>query len=149
MSSSNPASTPLRSSGPLAQFELFHDGDCPLCAREVGLLMRLDRNNKILFTDIAASDFDAQSVGKTQTVLIDSIHGRLPNGKWVTGVEVFRQLYAAVGFGWVVTITRFPPLAKLMDWCYARFAKHRLALTGRRCRPTMGASSCDVNPSRD
>ena len=30
------------------------------------------------------------------------IHGRLPDGTWLQGVEVFRRLYAAIGFGSLV-----------------------------------------------
>lgn len=125
-------------------FELFHDGDCPLCAREVNLLRRLDRARKIRFTDIAATDFKADLVGKSQAVLMGSIHGRLPDGSWVTGVEVFRQLYSLVGFGWLVRFTRISPIAKLLDWAYARFAANRLALTGRRCEST---TSCNTHVS--
>lgn len=124
------------------RFEVFHDGDCPLCAREVALLSRLDRNGQILFTDIAAPEFDAQSLGKSQALLMSSIHGRLSDGQWVTGVEVFRQLYSLVGFRWLVAATRIWPIAPLLDWCYEKFAKHRLALTGRRCRIEDGSAKC-------
>jgi predicted DCC family thiol-disulfide oxidoreductase YuxK len=59
------------------------------------------------------------------------IHGRMPNGDWVTGVEVFRQLYTAVGFGGVVQLTRLPGIRNLLDAGYTWFAKRRLSLTGR------------------
>jgi hypothetical protein len=41
-------------------------------------------------------------MGLTWDDLITRIHGRLPDGRIVEGVEVFRQLYGVVGFGWVV-----------------------------------------------
>ena len=59
------------------------------------------------------------------------MHGRLPDGTWVTGVEVFRRLYSAVGFGPAVWFTRLPMITQLLDVGYRVFAKKRLRLTGR------------------
>lgn len=111
--------------------EVFHDGDCPLCAREIRFLRRLDRRGRIRFTDIAAADFDAASVGLTWEALMLRIHGRLPDGTIIEGVEVFRRLYAAVGFSALVAVTRLPGISHLLDIGYQRFAKNRLRLTGR------------------
>lgn len=113
--------------------QVFFDGHCPLCMREIRLLRRLDRRQRIRFTDIAAPGFDARAWGTDQATLMGHIHGRLPDGQWITGVEVFRQLYAAVGLGWLVAITRLPGLSHLLDAAYEVFARNRLRLTGRRC----------------
>jgi len=111
--------------------EMFYDGECPLCLRETRLLQRLDRHQRLRFTNISAANFDAASVGKTQDELMAEMHGRLPDGIWVTGVEVFRRLYSAVGFGSVVWLTRLPIIKQLLDVGYFFFAKYRLRLTGR------------------
>jgi len=63
------------------------------------------------------------------------IHGRLPDGNWVTGVEVFRQLYTCAGFGPPVLLTRMPLIRNLLDLGYRIFAEHRLQMTGR-CHAT-------------
>lgn len=114
--------------------QVFYDGDCPLCMREIRLLRRLDRQRgRIRFTDIAAPRFDAAAWGTDQAALMGHIHGRLPDGRWIRGVEVFRQLYAAVGFGWLVALTRLPGIRHGLDAAYEVFARNRLRLTGRRC----------------
>ncbi len=41
-------------------FEVFYDGDCPLCKREIGMLRRLDRRRWVRFTDIADPAFRAR-----------------------------------------------------------------------------------------
>ncbi|MEY4578451.1 MAG: hypothetical protein RL701_3154 [Pseudomonadota bacterium] len=120
-------------------FEVFFDGACPLCSREISALRKLDRRERILFTDIAAAGFDATAVGLTHTQLMASIHGRKANGEIVEGVEVFRQLYAAGGLGPLVALTRLPGIRGTLDLGYALFAKQRLRLTGR-CT----AGHCDV-----
>lgn len=111
--------------------EVFYDGDCPLCVREMRLLRRLDKRERIRFVNIAAESFDRSSVGVTWEALMDRIHARLPDGTLVEGVEVFRRLYAAVGFKSLVALTRLPGIAQLLDLGYRWFAKNRLRLTGR------------------
>lgn len=125
--------------------EVFFDGDCPLCVREIRLLRALDRGRgRILFTDIARDDFEPRRVGLSMQALMDHIHGRLPDGKLIRGVEVFRQLYAAVGLGSLVALTRLPVISHALDWGYEVFARNRLRLTGR-CTPT----SCSREPPRN
>jgi predicted DCC family thiol-disulfide oxidoreductase YuxK len=111
--------------------EVFFDGECPLCMREIRLLRGRDHRQRIRFVDIAAKGFDASSVGVTWEALMDRIHGRLPDGTLVEGVEVFRRLYAAVGFAPLVALTRLPGIAQLLDLAYRAFARNRLRLTGR------------------
>jgi predicted DCC family thiol-disulfide oxidoreductase YuxK len=104
--------------------------------REIRLLKRLDRDGNIWFTDIAGRDFDATEWGTTQRDLMARIRGRLPNGEWIEGVEVFRQLYGAVGLGRLAALTRIWGISHAADAAYTLFAKNRLRLTGR--------SGCDT-----
>jgi hypothetical protein len=76
---------------------------------------RLDRRERIRFTDIAAAGFDVASLGMAWEALMDRIHGRLPEGTPIEGVEMFRRLYTAVGFGPLVAVTRLPGVAQLVD----------------------------------
>jgi predicted DCC family thiol-disulfide oxidoreductase YuxK len=123
--------------------EVFFDGDCPLCMREIRMLRRLDRNDRIRFTNIAATDFDPRLIGTTHDALMARIHGRLPGGALIEGVEVFRRLYAAVGFSRLVGLSRLPGLSWLFDAVYSVFARNRLRLTGR-CNDT----SCPAHSPR-
>lgn len=125
------------------EVEVFYDGDCPLCVREIGMLRRMDRKEKIVFTDIAADDFRAADYGKDFDTLMAEIHGRLPGGQWIIGVEVFRRLYSAVGWGWLVAPTRLPGVRQGLDAFYRFFARYRLRLTGR-CE----GGSCGVDRAK-
>jgi len=116
---------------PSHTIEMFYDGDCPLCVRETRMLSRMDRHKRIRFTNIAAPDFSPVSVGKTQDEFMAEMHGRMADGSWVKGVEVFRQLYSAVGFGPIVWLTRLPIMKQMLNAGYYVFAKNRLRLTGR------------------
>ena len=126
--------------------EVFFDGDCPLCMREIRMLRRLDRRQQIQFTDIADAAFDAARYGKTHEEFMASIKGRGADGTWLEGVEVFRRLYAAVGLSPLVAITRVPGISHGLEAGYRWFSKNRLRLTGRcdddACRvPRAGESS--------
>lgn len=124
------------------RFEVFFDGECPLCRREIDVLRLIDLRSKVRFTDIAAPDFDSAAVGKTYAELMEVIYGRLPDGTLVSGVETFRQLYTALGFGPVVALTRLPGVRHALEVAYQLFAKNRLRLTGRCLKDEQG--NCTV-----
>jgi predicted DCC family thiol-disulfide oxidoreductase YuxK len=114
-------------------FEVFYDGECPLCRREIAALRRFDRQTRVLFTDIAAPSgvVRASSFGLSYEQLMARVHGRTADGEIVEGVEVFRKLYAAVGLEKLVAWTRLPGIRNALDAAYTVFARQRLRLTGR------------------
>ena len=114
------------------RIEVFYDGACPLCLREIRFLRRLDKSSRFLFTDISSEEFRAADYGKTLESFMSEIHARLPEGTWIRGVEVFRRLYASLGFAPLVWITRLPGVAGLLDGAYHIFARNRLRWT---CTP--------------
>ncbi len=111
--------------------EVFFDGHCPLCRREMDWIRRRDRHHRICFTDIAVPGFDARATGIAWPTLMDRIHARLPDSRIIEGVEVFRRIYAALGFGPLVALTRLPGIRQMLDLAYRWFARNRLRLTGR------------------
>ncbi|MET0343282.1 MAG: DUF393 domain-containing protein [Polyangiales bacterium] len=111
--------------------KLLYDGECPLCVREVKMLARLNRRHKLALEDIAAADFDASRYGRSYEELMGSIHGVLPDGSLITGMEVFRRAYAAVGLGMLAAPSAWPVLRPIFDRAYTLFARNRLRITGR------------------
>jgi predicted DCC family thiol-disulfide oxidoreductase YuxK len=130
------------------EITVLFDGDCPLCVREIDMLRRLDRSRgRLGLRDIATPEFRAAEHGVSHATLMARIHGVLPDGRLIEGVEVFRRAYAAVGLGWLVAPTRWPLLRPLFDAGYRWFARNRLRLTGRedvcaqdRCIPPSARS---------
>jgi predicted DCC family thiol-disulfide oxidoreductase YuxK len=111
--------------------KILYDGDCPLCKREMAWLMRRDVKHRVAFEDIASSGFDPTRYGRTQADVMARIHGQLPDGTVIEGVEVFRRVYRAVGLGWMLAWTRLPVARQLSDVAYRIFAANRLRVTGR------------------
>ncbi|MGC6416749.1 MAG: thiol-disulfide oxidoreductase DCC family protein [Bradymonadia bacterium] len=117
-------------------FEVFYDGGCRLCVTEINLLRRLDRRQRIIFTDIGDPKFSAvDETGLSYVELMVRIHGRYASGQLIEGVEVFRQLYARTLFRPLVPLSRIPGLRALLDRCYVFFAQWRFKSRGGACAP--------------
>ena len=118
------------------QLKVLYDHACPMCRREVTWLNRRDRRGQIFFEDISAPSFDAGRYGLDQAAVEGAIHGVTRDGTVISGVEVFRRMYSAVGLGWLLAPTRWPLLRQLADRAYVTFARHRVrigAAMGRDC----------------
>jgi len=89
------------------------------------MVRKLDRSQRIDFTDIAARGFDANAQGLDVGAVNRQIHGRLSDGTLISGVEVFRQIYGLLGFRRWVAWSRRPWVSRFLDYGYAVFAKHR------------------------
>lgn len=136
------ASSPTR---PSWSIRILFDGECPLCAREGRLLMRLDAGRgRIDLEDIADPRFDPGRYGVTAADLEARLHGVLPDGRLVQGVEVLALAYEAVGWSWLARPARWPGTRWLLDRAYLWFARNRLRLTGRAPRTCADANACEV-----
>lgn len=120
------------------RFEVFFDGDCPLCKREISMIRRKDRECQLILTDIADQNFEPEN--RTLKELMREIHGRKSNGDYVTGVDVFREIYRRLGFGFLVRASEVPGIRQILDLGYKMFAyfrfrhaMHRMKKLGRDC----------------
>ena len=115
------------------KIKLLYDGDCPLCLREVNFLRQKDGGRGLVaFTDIAADDYSPEDNGGIDfATAMGRIHAVRSDGTVIKNVEVFRQVYAALGIGWIYAPTAWPVIGPLVDWAYGVWANWRLAVTGR------------------
>jgi predicted DCC family thiol-disulfide oxidoreductase YuxK len=125
------------------RIKVLYDGDCPLCMREMRFLAARDRNARIAFENIAEPGFDPARYGLDHERVMARIHGVLPDGRVIEGVEVFRRLYEEIGLGWLLAPTRWRLLAPIFDAAYTVFARNRLRLTGRS-EPACRNGTCEV-----
>ena len=113
------------------RIKLFMDGACPLCQHEMRWLKGLDHGReRIVLEDISDPSFDASKFGFDQGHVVLRLHGILPNGQVMQGMEAFRCAYAAVGFGWLLAPTGWPVLRPMFDEGYSFFARVRLLWRG-------------------
>ena len=99
---------------------------------EVDFLRKRDISNKIRFTDLQSLDYNPADHGNVQFVDgMRKIRAVLPDQTVVTGVDVFRKTYEAIGLGWVFQLTKLPVIGSFADKVYDVWAENRLRLTGK------------------
>lgn len=116
----------------LNTIDLLYDSDCPICAMEVEFLKKRDIENRIRFTDLSSPDYNPAEHGNVKFEDgMRKIRAILPDKTVVTGVEVFRQTYKAIGLGWIFDLTKIPLVGQAADALYDLWAENRLKITGR------------------
>lgn len=112
--------------------EVFYDGGCPACRREMAHYRAQPGAEAIRFTD-AASEFERLAeVGLASIDAIATLHARDAEGRWHIGMPAFREIW--------LRLPRYAPWARRLSWlidsralawAYALFCRLRLP---RRCR---------------
>jgi len=101
---------------------VFYDASCPLCANEMRALKSRDRDGRLTLVDCSAPEFDAGALGLpvARAALMERIHARDGDGRWLTGVDVFEAVYRAAGLTNAARLwgsrTLRPLLASLYPW---------------------------------
>ena len=131
--SPQPASFQTSASALAWKIKLLYDGQCPLCLREVNFLQKRDAGRGLVnFVDIADLDYSPdKNGGVTFEEAMGRIHGVRPDGTIVRDVAVFREVYEALGMGWIYAVTRWPIAGTVANQLYKLWAGLRLRLTGR------------------
>ena len=88
---------------PSWKIKLLYDGECPLCLREVNFLKEKDAGRGLVnFVDIGDDNYNPQENGNIDyETAMGKIHAILSDGTIIKNVEVFRQVYAILGMGWI------------------------------------------------
>lgn len=110
---------------------VYFDGDCPICRREIDLMKMLNRKERLQFIDFATPAYRPTDHGLNQCDLGRVIHARWSDETIITGVEVFREMWEAVGLGFLSRLSRQPMINRILVKAYTWFAKNRLRLTRR------------------
>jgi predicted DCC family thiol-disulfide oxidoreductase YuxK len=94
-------------------------------------MRRLDTRGLLVFCDFSRPDYTPTSRELSPAELGRIIHARWGDGTVITGVDVFRAMWEAVGLGFLARFTRLSLIEPLVMNAYAWFARNRLRLTGR------------------
>ena len=123
---------------------VFYDGACGVCSREM-THYRSIADQRLLFVDISAADFDAASYGKSAAEFQAMLHVRDGEGRYFTGVEAFRRLWESLPspfYPLLSGLVGLPGIHFAARTGYALFARFRHLL------PASHAASCPVSGDR-
>ncbi len=73
--------------------KVWYDGACPLCAREIALMRRLDRRGAITFVDVAAGADPTCPIDRAR--LLARFHAE-EEGRVLSGAAAFAAMWRAI-----------------------------------------------------
>lgn len=113
---------------------VYYDGGCPICSREIETYRKKDKNERIIFEDISAPDFDPIEYGLDPKKIHKKMHARTPDDKIVTGVNAFITIWREIeSLKFLVPLAQFRPIYLILSVGYWCFAKLRPLLPRKTC----------------
>lgn len=104
---------------------VFYDGACPVCSAEMLQLQSEDRHQRIVLDDVSGEAGRDGRLGVGQQALLDCIHAVTVDGRLLKGVDVFEQVYRAVGRDRAASAMGWPLMRWLAERSYPLFVRHR------------------------
>lgn len=107
---------------------IYADVACPLCRTEMAGLCARDPGARLQVLDCSVEAFrdaDSEAAGFSREQLLQRIHARDADGRWLVGVPVFAAAYEAAGLHRVAWLLRLRGLQWLWSRGYGFVADHR------------------------
>lgn len=102
---------------------LFYDGQCPLCAREIRTLRKLQRGN-LIFADIHEQPEGSDTLPGHEA-LLRRLHLMTWTGEWVTGLQANVRAWSHTPVGFLFRPLLWPGIHWLASKVYERWADKR------------------------
>ena len=101
---------------------VWHDGACPLCAREIALMRRLDRAGRITFVDAADP---SMACPLDRAALLARLHA-MEDGVMLSGVAAFAAMWRAIPvLRPLGLLARWPLVGRALEAAYRGFLRLR------------------------
>lgn len=135
------------SSLPRFPLQVFFDGACPLCSREIDHYRRQDRQGRLQPIDISAPDFDPRRYGIARESFMAELHAIDRAGTVYRGVAAFRAIWQAfpekTGYRVMGRLVGLPLVEPVATQAYRLFARLRPHLPGRKADCDGGSCRID------
>lgn len=104
------------------QVTVWHDGDCPLCRREIALMRRLDTRGAIAFVDAAGP----ATCPPDRAEMLARFHAREADGPLLSGAAAFAAMWRAIpALRPLSEAARNPLVLSLLERFYLGFLRVR------------------------
>jgi predicted DCC family thiol-disulfide oxidoreductase YuxK len=117
--------------------EVFFDGSCPLCRREIAYYEKLDSARKLAWVDVSQTHASCPD-GYCQQDLLKRFHVRTKQGQVVSGAAGFALMWTMLPGAWkyVGHLAQWWPVNTLLELAYRAFLPLRPWLQ-RRARAVL------------
>ncbi|AOY89143.1 thiol-disulfide oxidoreductase [Marinobacter salinus] len=102
---------------------LFYDGSCPLCAREIRTLRKL-QDGTLIFADIHEQQGDNQGL-PSHELLLRRLHLMTRTGEWVIGLHANVRAWSHTRFGFLFKPLLWPIIFPTASRIYEGWADRR------------------------
>jgi len=107
----------------------YYDGDCPLCAHEIGFYRRQNGADRICWVDISDIDTVDVAPGLTREEALARFTVRDADGSVISGGSAFTLIWKQLPrFRWLARLFDVRPFAWSLDQAYGIFLKLRPCL---------------------
>lgn len=105
-----------------SQLTVWYDSQCPLCAREISLMRRLDRRRRIHFVDAVSTD----DCPIDRRDLLARFHAREDGGPVLEGAAAFAAMWRAIPLLYPLgRAAQWAPISRLLERLYGGFLRVR------------------------
>lgn len=116
---------PAIGASPAPALTVWYDGACPICAAEIGLMRRLDREAAVEFVDLS----QAGACGAEREARLKRLHAQPRGGPVLDGAAAFVALWRVLPpMRPLAGLASAPPALWLLERAYRLFLKLRPGL---------------------
>ena len=121
-------------------WNVYFDGLCPLCSREIDHYRKQRGAESLRFVDITAADFNAEAEGVDPIAVHKEMHVKTSDGRLVTGVDAFIEIWKVLPrYGFAARLAQKSFIKPTLDFGYHIFAAVRPYLPRK-------AQGCEASP---
>ena len=105
-----------------ASLEVFFDGSCPLCRREIAYYRRLDISGQLAWVDVSQNHAVCPE-GYCQQDLLKRFHVKTRDGQVLSGAAGFAMMWTLLPGAWKYAghIAKLWPVTSLLELSYRAF----------------------------
>jgi predicted DCC family thiol-disulfide oxidoreductase YuxK len=106
--------------------QIFYDGQCHLCAKEIEIYEKKDKHDRLEMMDISHPEFDPSILNLDSKSVQKYFHIKTEYEKILTGIEAFQYIWSTLEI-WkpLNKISRLPIIKQSMHLGYLLFAEIR------------------------
>ena len=102
---------------------LFYDGQCPLCAKEIATLRKLETGN-LVFADVHKQE-NRKGMLPERNLLLRRLHLLTGDGTWIVGLHATVRAWSHTRFGYLFKPLLWPVIYPVASALYTRWADRR------------------------
>jgi predicted DCC family thiol-disulfide oxidoreductase YuxK len=105
----------------MSKCNVFYDGSCPLCTREIKFYSKFDDNTNICWIDISDENIPVPN-GFERSTLLSKFHVQDKSGVWHDGSSGFFAVWNELnGFKWLGSLGKYKIVIFISDILYKIF----------------------------